>query len=142
MTFLTFAIEKCETLKFWICSKEAKILQSSFESTESETKSLQSTSKFHESLELYHWNFMKFHEMSLVSWNLVNYCKITQFLVKFCKSLKDFRKILLKWLGKTVKYCINFIKFHSCTEKWLKVGQLSSITLTKVHAIPRRFSMS
>jgi hypothetical protein len=82
---------------------------------------------------------LKFHEMSFVSWNLINYCKITQFLIKFCKSLKDFRKILLKWLGKTVKYCLNFVNFHSCTEKWPKFGQLLSITLTKVVGIPRRF---
>ncbi len=58
---------------------------------------------------------LKFHEMSLVLWNLVNFCKIMQFLIKFYKSLKDFRKILLKWLGKTVKYCLNFVNFHSCT---------------------------
>ncbi len=82
---------------------------------------------------------LKFHEMSLVSWNLVNYCKITQFLIKLCKSLKDFKKILLKWPGNKVKYCPNFVNFHSCTEKWLKVGQLLSITLMKVHGIPRRF---
>ena len=85
---------------------------------------------------------LKFCEMSLVSWNLINYCKISQFLVKFCKSLKDFRKILLKWLGKTVKYCLNFINFHSCTEKWPKVCQLLSITLTKLYGILQRFSQS
>jgi len=56
---------------------------------------------------------LKFCEMSLVLWNLINYCKITQFLIKFCKSLKDFIKILLKWLGKTVKSCLNFINFRS-----------------------------
>ncbi len=59
--FLTFAIKKCETLKFQICSKETKILQSSFESTKSKIESLQSTLKFHESLELYHWNFVNSH---------------------------------------------------------------------------------
>jgi hypothetical protein len=75
---------------------------------------------------------LKFHEMSLVSWNLVNYCKISQFLVKFSKSLKDIRKILLKWYGKTIEYCHIFAHFHSCTEKWPKVGQLLSITLMKV----------
>ncbi len=85
---------------------------------------------------------LKFHEISLVSWNVVNYCKITQFLVKFCKSLKDLRKILLNCLGKTVKYCLNFINFHSCTEKWPKVGQLSFITLMQVNSIPWRFSWS
>jgi hypothetical protein len=74
---------------------------------------------------------LKFHEMSSVSWNFINYCKISKFLVKSYKSLKDLRKILLKWLRKTVKYCHNFVNFHSCTEKWLKVGQLLSITLTK-----------
>ncbi len=35
---------------------------------------------------------LKFCEMSLVSWNLTNYCKILQFLIKFGKSLKDLRK--------------------------------------------------
>ncbi len=85
---------------------------------------------------------LKFHEMSLVSSNLINYWKISQFLVKFCKSLKDIRKILLKWPGKTIKYCLNFAHFHSCTEKWLKVGQLLSITSMKVYSIPRRFSQS
>jgi len=85
---------------------------------------------------------LKFHEMSLVLWNLINYCKILQCLVKFCRSPKDLRKILIKWLGKTVKYCLNFVNFHSCTEKWLKFSQLSSLTLTKVYGIPWRFSRS
>ncbi len=85
---------------------------------------------------------LKFHEMSLVLWNLINYCKIMHFLIKFCKSLKNFKKILLKWLGKIFKYCLNFINFCSRTEKWPKVGQLLSITLTKVYGIPRRFSWS
>ncbi len=56
---------------------------------------------------------LKFREISLVSWNLFNYCKILQFFIKFCKSLKDFRKILLKWFGKTVKYQLNFVNFLS-----------------------------
>jgi len=85
---------------------------------------------------------LKFCEMSLVLWNLINYCKILQFPVKFCRSPKDLRKIWLKWLGKTVKYCLNFVNFHSCTEKWPKVHQLLSITLTKVNGIPKRFSWS
>ncbi len=85
---------------------------------------------------------LKFHEMLLVSWNLVNYCKIMPFLIRFCKSLKDFINIFLKLRGKTVKYCLNIINFRSCTEKWPKVGQRSSITLTKVHVIPWRFSRS
>ncbi len=41
------------------------------------------------------------------------------------------------------KYCLNdlekqsnFVNFCLCTEKWPKVGQLSSITLTKVYGIP------
>ncbi len=63
---------------------------------------------------------LKFCEMSLVSSNLFKYCKITQFLIKFCKSLKEFRKILLQSLGKTVKYCLNFVNFCSCT---LRNGQ-------------------
>ncbi len=82
---------------------------------------------------------LKFCKMSFVSWNLINYCKILQFLVKFFKRPKDFRKILLKWLGKTVRYCLNFVNFPSRTEKWLKAGQLSSITLMTVYDIPQRF---
>ncbi len=85
---------------------------------------------------------LKFHEILLVSWNLINFYKISQFLIKFGKSLKDLRKILLRWFGKTVKYLLYFVNFHSCTEKWHKVGQAWSITLTKVHGIQRRFSRS
>ncbi len=44
-----FAIAKFETLKFQICSNETKILQSTFESTESETESQQSTSQLNKS---------------------------------------------------------------------------------------------
>ncbi len=65
MTFLTSTIEKRETLKFQLSSKETEILQSSFESAESENNSLQSTSKLHESLELYIIP-LKFCKMSLV----------------------------------------------------------------------------
>ncbi len=79
--------------------------------------------------------------MSLVSWNLINYCKILEFLVEFSKSPKGLRKILLKWLGKRVKYQLNFINFCSCTEKWLKVGQLWSITLTQLKIIKSRVQM-
>ncbi len=64
-----------------------------------------------------------FREMSIVLWNLVNFGKIFQFLIKFSKSLRDLRKIMLKWLGETVKYWFNFNNFCSCTEKQLKVGQ-------------------
>jgi hypothetical protein len=92
-------------------------LQSSiFESTKSETKSQQSTSQLNKSKWLYQ---IKFHELSLVSWNIVNFCKISQILIKFCKSLKDLRKILLKWLGKTV----NFANFCSCHENSQKLGK-------------------
>jgi len=42
MTFLTFAIAKFETSKFWICFNKTEILQSTFESTESKTESQQS----------------------------------------------------------------------------------------------------
>ncbi len=59
---------------------------------------------------------LKFHEISFVSWNLINYCKILEYLFKFGKSPEDLREILLKWLGKTVKYWLNFANFHSCTE--------------------------
>ncbi len=59
--FWTFTIAKFETSKFWICMNKTKILESSFESTESETESQQSTSQLHESLMLYHWNVMKCH---------------------------------------------------------------------------------
>jgi hypothetical protein len=52
---------------------------------------------------------LKFQKMSLVLWNLINYCKIMQFLIKSCKTLKDLRKILFKWFGKTIKYCLNFV---------------------------------
>jgi hypothetical protein len=80
--------------------------------------------------------------MSLVLWNLIKYCKISQYLIKFCKTPKDLIKIFLKWVGKAAKYCLNFINFCSCTEKWLKFGQLLYITLMNVYGIPRRFSWS
>ncbi len=82
---------------------------------------------------------LKFHEMSLFLWNLIDVCKNFQFLVKFCKNPNDLRKILLKWLGKTVKYCLNFVNFCSCTEKWPEVDQLLSITLMKVYGIHKNF---
>ncbi len=78
----------------------------------------------------------------LVSCNPATYCKILHFLIKFAKSIKDLGKILVNWLGKRVKYWLNFINFHLCTEKWLKVGQLLSINLMKVHSIQQRFSWS
>jgi len=59
LTFLTFAIAKCETLKLQICSNETEILQSSFESTESETESQQSTSQLNEIKVLYHGRIKK-----------------------------------------------------------------------------------
>ncbi len=84
----------------------------------------------------------KFHEISLVGWNLVNFFKISQFLIKFCKSLKDLRKILLKWLGKTVKYWLNFFNFCSCTEKEVKSWANFVHNFNNVHSIHRRFSRS
>ncbi len=138
MTFLTFTIAKFETLKFRICSNDTKIFQSSFKSTKNKNKSQQSTLQCYKSSVVP----LKFHEMLLVLWNLINYCKISQFLVKFGKSLKDLRKIFLKWLEKIVNYWLNFVSFRSCTEKWPKVGQLLSITLTKVQGIPWKFSQS
>ncbi len=83
---------------------------------------------------------LKFCEMSLVSWNLINYCKILQFLIKLCKSPKDLRKILQKWLGKTVKYCLNFVNFHSL-KNGFKLANFC-LKLTKVFDIPQRFSQS
>jgi hypothetical protein len=65
--FWTFTIAKFGTSNFRICMNETKILESSFESIESKTESQQSTLQLHESLVLYHWNFMKchlFHEIS------------------------------------------------------------------------------
>jgi hypothetical protein len=52
LTFWTLAIAKFETSKFQICMIETEILELSFESTESETESQQSTSKLHHSLVL------------------------------------------------------------------------------------------
>jgi hypothetical protein len=37
---------------------------------------------------------------------------------------------------------LNFANFGSCHEKWMKVGQISSKTLTKVHSIYLKFSQS
>jgi hypothetical protein len=47
MTFLTFAIAKFNTLKFRICSNEIEILQSTFESTESQQSTLQTKAKYY-----------------------------------------------------------------------------------------------
>jgi hypothetical protein len=85
----------------------------------------------------------KIPETLLVSWNLINFCNVSQFLVKFCKSPKDLRKILLKWLEKkNNKILTQFVNFQSCHEKWPKVGQTSSITLTNVYGIQWSFSQS
>ncbi len=54
---------------------------------------------------------IKFHKILLVSWKFVKFDKILKFLINICKSLKNLRKILLKWLGKTVKYWFNFVNF-------------------------------
>ncbi len=54
---------------------------------------------------------LKFLEMPLVLWNLINYCKITQFLIKFCISLKDLRKILLKLLEKQSNIALILLTF-------------------------------
>ena len=37
---------------------------------------------------------------------------------------------------------LNFANFHSCHEKWMKVGQNSYKTLAKVHGIWQKFSGS
>ncbi len=52
---------------------------------------------------------LKFCEMLLVSWNFTNYCKITQFLVKLCKTLKDLRKILLVKKSNIALILLNFV---------------------------------
>ncbi len=84
---------------------------------------------------------LNYCKMSLVSWNLIIFCKILEFLIELCKNMKDLRKILLKWLGKTVKYCLNFINF-CCTEKCPKVANFQSFTLTKKYGIPPKLSPS
>jgi hypothetical protein len=38
----------------------------------------------------------------------------------------DFFNFHFKRLGKIVKYQLNFVGFHSCHEKWTKVGPTSS----------------
>ncbi len=135
MTFLTFAIAKFKILKFQICLNETEILLSKV------PKVKPKVNKVH-----CNWTKAKYY-ITKISWNSVtfmkssNFCKISQFLIKFGKSLKDLGKILLKGL-KTVKYRLNFVYFHSCTVKWPKVGQTSSITLMKVHCIQWRFSWS
>jgi hypothetical protein len=40
---------------------------------------------------------LKFCEMSIVLWNPINYCKISQFLIKFCKSLNNLRIVKMNW---------------------------------------------
>ncbi len=89
LTFITFAIEKCQTLKFLISSKDTEILQSYLEGNESERESQKRTISRNSIIIP-----LKFHEISLVLCNLVNYCKIMPYLVKFSKSPKDLGKIL------------------------------------------------
>ncbi len=69
------------------------------------------------------WNFAKaksyITEISwnvIVSCNLINYCKTTQFLIKFCKSLKHFRKILLEKLSNIALILLTFI--HALKNGW------------------------
>ncbi len=99
MTFLTFAIEKCETFKFWMCPKETKILQSFFESTKSETESQQSTLQFCERQVLYYWNFMKCRK----------FCEISLTIVKSCHFSLNSVKVLKGFLGPKL---LVLTKFH------------------------------
>jgi hypothetical protein len=93
LTFLTLAIEKCENLKLWICQKETKIFALIFQKY---WKQNQKSTKYFE----FSWKPrvipVKFHEMSLVLWNLINYCKIMQFLFKFWKIKKNIVKMTWK----------------------------------------------
>jgi hypothetical protein len=96
---------------------------------------------------LYEWNqnlgviFQKYQKQNRKSTKyFTTIVKSCNFLLNSVK-VRKIKKILLKWVGKTDKYCLNFFNFHSCTEKWLKVGQLLS-RLTKNYGIPQRFSQS
>ncbi len=69
-------------------------------STESKTQSQQSTSQLYETERKQSIIPLKFCEILLVSYNLINFCKISQFLVKFGKSLKDFRENIVEMTWK------------------------------------------
>jgi hypothetical protein len=72
LNFLTFMNAKFETSKFSNCPNKTEILQSNFEITNRESESQQITSQ-----ENY---FTK--KISLVSWNIVNFHKISYNLIK------------------------------------------------------------
>ncbi len=65
---------------------------------------------------------LKFCEISLVSWNLINYCKISQFLIKFGKSLKDLRKKLLNDLQKQSNIALILLTFIRALKNDIKLG--------------------
>ncbi len=92
--FLNFCHGQVRKLQnFESVQTKPKILESSFVSTESKTESQQKCFKTSPKPSFIP---LKFDEMLSVLRNLINYCKISQCLAKFCKSLKDLRKILLK----------------------------------------------
>jgi hypothetical protein len=84
---------------------------------------------------------LKFCEISLDSWNLISYCKISQILVKFGKSLKGLGKILLKWLGKKSNIGLILSTFDAL-KNGRKLGNFCLSTITKVHGIQWRFFQS
>jgi len=68
---------------------------------------------------------LKFHAMSLVLWNLINYCyycKISQFMVKFCKSPKYLGKKLLNDLEKQSNIPWILLTFIHAIKKGQKLG--------------------
>jgi len=86
MDLFHFQHRQVQNFKISNLFKKTKILQSTFESTKTESKSQQSTSQLNQSKYYTNKNL----------WNIINNCKISQFLIKFCKSLKDWRKMLLE----------------------------------------------
>jgi hypothetical protein len=93
-----------------------------------------------------HQNWMKskyyaktFHEISLILWNFINFCKISRFLIKFCKSPRRFELHIAKklsnigWISLTIVHAM---------KNGGKLGKLCTKTLTNVHSIQWRFSRS
>ncbi len=78
---------------------------------------------------------LKFCEMLLVLWNLINYCKILQFLIKFCKSSKYLRRLLLKWLGKESDISLLLLTFIHALKNGHKLVNFFSLNLMKVYGI-------
>jgi hypothetical protein len=122
LTFLTFAIPKFKTLKFWICSNETEILHSSLESAESR----QSTLQLHESQVLYHYIF----------WNIVSFvCRKHQLTRTKVLWYKLFR---VNMLLKCLFFFALFAIYHGADSRdgfkpaifWIKVECSSNYTST------------